>query len=147
VILALVFLLQGGVMAVDEIYCHRRRGLARWERLGHPLDTLTFIACLGFLLLTDPTLLHVKLYTALTIFSCVFITKDEWEHRGRSISAFENWLHALLFVLHPIVLIVAGWMWWSGEAEFRALTTTAVAAGLGFMLYQTIYWNRFAAET
>jgi len=28
-------------MGVDEFYFHRRRGLPRWERLAHPLDTMT----------------------------------------------------------------------------------------------------------
>lgn len=39
------FPLQMICMAVDEAHFHRWRGLPRWERLGHSLDTLTVLAC------------------------------------------------------------------------------------------------------
>ncbi len=49
---------QGIAMAVDELHFHRRRGLGRWERLGHPLDTLTVLACIGWTLAVTPTAAH-----------------------------------------------------------------------------------------
>src|ERR1019366_3333568 len=33
---------------------HQRRGLPRWERLGHPLDTLSVAGCYGWLVATGP---------------------------------------------------------------------------------------------
>src|SRR6185295_1334290 len=47
--------LQGLAMAVDELWFHRRRGLPRWERLGHPLDTLTVALCYGWLVALPPS--------------------------------------------------------------------------------------------
>ncbi len=41
IFLFIPFALQTCCMAVDEVHFHRQRGLPRWERLGHPLDTLT----------------------------------------------------------------------------------------------------------
>ena len=46
--------LQGVIMVVDEGWFHRTRGLPRWERIGHPLDTLTIVLCLAWLLATSP---------------------------------------------------------------------------------------------
>lgn len=131
------FLFQGLLMTVDEFYCHHRRELRRWERVGHPLDTLGFAVCLGFLWLVPSSQLNLYIYAGLSLFSCFLISKDEWEHRGLC-SGFENWLHAMLFMVHPVVLIWAGVLWWKGE-------TVAVAIGLAttvaFFLYQVTYWN------
>src|SRR4051812_22485242 len=93
------FALQGLAMAVDEIWFHRRRGLPRWERVGHPLDTVTLVACVTWLVVTrpgDPTALPI--YIGLGIFSLLFVTKDEPVH-ARLCSAGEHWLHAVLFLL------------------------------------------------
>jgi 2-polyprenyl-6-hydroxyphenyl methylase/3-demethylubiquinone-9 3-methyltransferase len=139
--LALVFVpiaLQGVAMVVDEGWFHRRRGLPRWERIGHPLDTLTIMLCLAWLLVADrgaPHALHV--YVALAVFSSLFVTKDEPVH-ARTCSAGEQWLHALLFVLHPIVLAAFAWIWWMGRAELLAVQLAIASA---FLAYQVIYWN------
>ena len=106
----LPFALQGLAMAVDEFACHRRREVPRWEWLGHALDTLVFLACLGLPLVLAPTPAHVRLYAALAAGSCLLITKDEWIHQ-RLCSGGEQWLHALLFILHPLVLIATGLLW------------------------------------
>lgn len=136
-IYALPFGLQAALMLIDEIYCHRRRTLRLWERIGHPLDTLTFVFCLGWLHFAPRADRSLAVYALLALFSCLFITKDEWEHRDLT-SGFENWLHALLFILHPIVLIWAGVLWWWGIDW--PIDTFLVGAAL-FMIYQALYWN------
>lgn len=136
----LPFALQGVVMGVDEFYCHQRRSLRRWERIGHPLDTCTFLIALGALFVSD----RVWVFTVLAVFSCLFITKDEWEHRELS-AAFENWLHAVLFVLHPVVLGWAGYLRFSGSAAFLPAVGTAFALASGFLVYQIVYWNWWRA--
>src|SRR6185295_16848858 len=133
--------LQGLAMAVDELWFHRRRGLPRWERLGHPLDTGTLVACVGWLLVTrpgDPAALPI--YIGLAILSSLFITKDEPVH-ARLCSAGEHWLHAVLFVLHPIVLAGSAVAWWAGWRELLGLQLGAMIA---FGVYQIVYWNAVA---
>ena len=130
--------LQGLAMVVDEVWFHRRRDLPRWERIGHPLDTVTLIGCLVWLLAARPgdsTALGV--YVGLAIFSTLFVTKDEWVH-AKACSAGEQWLHSILFVLHPIVLAAFAVTWWSGD---RALLVGQLAITLGFLTYQVVYWN------
>jgi hypothetical protein len=134
----LPFALQGLVMGVDEFYCHRRRGLGRWERLGHPLDTLSFLICLVLLLALAPSRLGLFVYATAALGSCLLITKDEWQHMQRS-DGFENWLHALLFMLHPVLLIWAGWLWWNLEG--RPVLWAAAALSAVFLIYQSLYWN------
>src|SRR4051812_28762958 len=98
-------------MLADELIFHRKRGLPRWERLGHPLDTLSALVCYAFLISVAPTRPHaLAIYVGLCAFSCLFITKDEFVH-ARHCEPFETWLHAVLFVLHPTVFVAFGWVW------------------------------------
>lgn len=130
--------IQGLAMLVDEGVFHRRRGLPRWERIGHPLDTLTMLACLGWLLTVEPGSSHaLPVYIALGTFSALFVTKDEPVHT-RLCTAGEQWVHSLLFVLHPIVLGAFALLWWTGHTEILVGQTIVAVAFLG---YQIVYWN------
>ncbi len=138
-VLLLPALLQALLMFGDEFVYHRRRGLPLWERLGHPLDTLSVAACYGFLCVASPS--HPRAlagYIGLCAFSCLFITKDEFIH-SRLCEPFENWLHALLFVLHPIVFLAFGWAWFTGYGAF--LVRGALLSTLSLLVYQLVYWN------
>ncbi len=134
------FLLQGLCMSVDEFYFHRKRGLGRWERWGHPLDTVSFILANGWLLWATPSQFNLWIFVGLAVASCLLITKDEGEHFRRS-SPWENWLHAMLFMLHPVVLIAACWLWWTHDPLFVFSIGLVVLASLALLLYQTFYWN------
>lgn len=149
--LAVPFVLQMFCMAADELIFHRRRGLPRWERIGHPLDTLTVVICLGWILLFPPSRGSVAVFAALAVLSCVFVTKDEPVHR-RYCSAAEQWVHSVLFMLHPIVLASAALLWpaaagsparWVIETSgFERIFLTAVCVLiLAFAVYQFVFWN------
>lgn len=130
--------LQALAMIVDEGWFHRRRGLPRWERIGHPLDTLTIAACLGWLVVVPPAAAHaLPIYIALAAFSTLFVTKDEPIH-ARLCTAGEHWLHAVLFVLHPIVLAAFALLWWHGE---RGILAVQLGVTLAFCAYQVLYWS------
>jgi len=138
---ALPFVLQGMLMVVDEFFYHRGRGLTRWEVIGHPLDTLTVGAALCFLLLAPPTTTNLFLYGALSAFSCLFVTKDEFVHQEACLPG-EHWLHSLLFILHPVVFFGAGVLWWNGEPLYPLRLQTALVALFG--LYQLLFWRKRA---
>ncbi len=139
VALLIPFLLQGLLMVVDEFHYHEKRGLGLWERVGHPLDTLTVLITLGFALVSQPDVESNRvIYITLSALSCVFVTKDEWVHTRES-SAGENALHALLFLLHPAIF-------WSGFQlwhipEFKTSLQLQFAIILLFGLYQVIRWR------
>ncbi len=134
----LPMILQGLVMFVDEFYFHRLRGLPLWERLGHPLDTLTVLACFGWLIFNPLQESSLGAWIGCASLSCLWVTKDEWIHH-RYCSASEAWLHALLFILHPICFFSVGWMAWVGGYEWL-IKIQAILLTL-FMAYQLIYWN------
>jgi hypothetical protein len=154
-LVTLPFLVQSIVITLDETLFHIKRGLPKWERIGHPLDTLTILICLGYVLCVPYSPFHLKIYCALSIFSCVFVTKDEFIHK-ECCPATEQWLHAFLFINHPILLTATGLIWptlhgnqapswlssWLDNPEFLKffLIFQAAFATL-FFLYQTIYWN------
>lgn len=132
---------QGAVILFDEFVFHRRRGLPRWERIGHPIDTLSVIICLLFLTFADRTPTNETIYYAMAIGSCLLVTKDEWVHR-KFCSAEEMWLHAVLFIMHPLVLFTAMAEWEDNRPLFLA-----VAGGVFvFFVYQIVYWNFVEAQ-
>lgn len=149
------FCLQAIAILFDEAYFHWKRGLPKWERIGHPLDTLSLLSCLVMVLMVPFSAYTLKFYVALSVLSCFMVTKDEFVHKHHCPGA-ENWLHACLFILHPITLIMAGLMWpviqgievpvwlatWldnpSALESFLQLQVGMIAA---FMVYQIIFWN------
>jgi hypothetical protein len=129
--------LQAVCMLVDELHFHRARGLPRWERIGHPLDTLSVLACYGLALSLVPRTANLGFYVALAFLSCLLVTKDELVHAERC-QPLEQWLHAVLFILHPIVLGVGALLWLSQERTLLWLSASLTAA---FGCYQALYWN------
>lgn len=151
----LPFAIQTLAMAFDEGYFHIRRGLPKWERIGHPLDTLTVLICTGYILFVPFSTKALIVYIFLAAFSSIFVTKDEFVHKDHC-PASENWLHALLFTLHPIILTCAGFIWpvaqgvevtpwiakWLDNPEMLALfLRMQFGATALFMIYQIVFWN------
>lgn len=134
------FAVQALAIVFDEGYFHIRRGLPKWERIGHPLDTLTVIACLAYVLCVPFSQTAFIGYIALAIFSTIFVTKDEFVH-NQHCPATEQWLHALLFTLHPITLAIAGFIWNGTFENLHILLQGQLAMMILFLLYQIIYWN------
>lgn len=154
ILILIPFALQALCIAFDEIHFHHKRGLPRWERIGHPLDTLSLLICFAIALYVPYSPENLNNYIGFSLFSCLMVTKDEWIHKQHA-SGSENWLHALLFILHPITLAATGFIWpiaqgkpqeWAlasfYEPEIFAffLYAEVVAVSI-FFLYQVIYWN------
>lgn len=101
------------------------------------MDTLSVI--LPFLYLSFmPYAGHTPLTLIfLMFFSCVFITKDEWVHAEHSTPG-ENWLHAFLFMMHPLVFVSAWYLWKEEGPTFAH----RLQLGLLFLFfsYQLVYW-------
>ncbi len=142
-LLAVPFLLQGAAMFFDEIYFHRKRGLPIWERVGHPLDSLSVFLCYLFIYLQSPTPTHIYIYVGLCAFSCLLVTKDEFVHTEKC-EARENWLHAFLFILHPITFLCAGLIWTQNKSELFLLAQPIII--FVFMMYQIVYWSPFGIK-
>ena len=155
ILAALLFLpstVQGGLMLVDEFYYHMQRGLPRWERISHPIDTLATLACLVFALTMDFSETNLIIYISLCSFSSILITKDEFVHRSLC-KEMEMWIHALLFVVHPAVLLAAGFFWFFRNSTGGGLlgpesATTALALQTlvltSFFIYQVLFWGIYA---
>lgn len=142
-LLALPFFLQASAIAVDEFYFHRKRGLPPWELLSHPVDTLCLLACLTFALTQAYTATNLKIYLLLCLISCLLVTKDEAIHR-KACTAAECWVHSLLFLLHPVVLMSVAIVWKESSRTARtnfadaALLAGFIGAAFLFLLYQIV---------
>ena len=153
--LLIPFLLQTVLMSADEYIFHRKRVLPLWERIGHPLDTISVLAVYLLIFLVPYSSTSLKVFIALGIISCLFITKDEFVHKHHCTGS-EQWLHAVLFLNHPILLVSIGLSWpaihggqtaswlqsWmpSSQIVFISLLTESLMIFV-FLLYQIIYWN------
>lgn len=150
----LPFLIQLIAISIDEFYFHIKRGLPKWERIGHPLDTLTTLFVFFFVWFI-PFQSHLwYLFIALSLFSCFFVTKDEFVHK-EVCPASEQWLHALLFVNHPILLLTLAYFWPILHGHplelfpqalkyapfYKKMLLGQITSSICFMFYQIIYWN------
>ncbi|MFZ3229713.1 MAG: hypothetical protein WA160_05885 [Pseudobdellovibrio sp.] len=132
------FVIQGAVMFFDEFYFHRKRGLPLWERIGHPIDSFSVFLCYFFIYLRPANEENLYIYVGLCAFSCLLITKDEFVHTQQC-EAKENWLHSILFVLHPITFLAAGIIWKENlNTDFLKIQPLVI---LIFMVYQILYWS------
>jgi hypothetical protein len=95
------FAIQGVMIIFDEWVYHLKRGLPRWERIGHPIDTASFIICLVFVQLVKFSGAALLWYIALAVISCILITKDEFVHKHHC-EGSEHWVHAILFINHLV---------------------------------------------
>jgi hypothetical protein len=151
----LPFILQAIVMVFDEGYFHIRRGLPKWERIGHPIDTLSVLICMGFVLFVPFNTKTLTIYCLLASLSSLLVTKDEFVHKHHC-PASEHWLHALLFTLHPITLISAGFIWpvtqyvqvdaWIlnilNRPEYLHIFLKGQFVTMSlFLVYQIVFWN------
>ncbi|KAF0249193.1 MAG: hypothetical protein FD167_1407, partial [bacterium] len=104
-----------------------------------------------------PTEKNIIIYTLLAVFSCIFVTKDEFVHSKLCVLG-EMWLHAFLFLLHPILFILVGLYWVASGSIgsnslflhelqdeslhlFRVFFLGEATLTLLMMFYQIIYWN------
>ena len=155
VLTLLPFALQAVAIGIDEVWFHRRRGLPLWERIGHPIDTFTVVLCLGYILIIPYSKQAIIPYCLLAVISSLMVTKDEFVHKEHC-PATEQWLHAILFILHPITLLSAALIWpaaegieiaswfapWVEQREFfHVFLMVQFSAMTVFMTYQIVYWN------
>ncbi|HNC45836.1 MAG TPA: hypothetical protein PKZ53_14810 [Acidobacteriota bacterium] len=152
-LIGFIFSVQIMVILVDEFYFHYRREIPRWERIGHPLDTLTVLACYGYALSFEYSPQTVGPFIGMALFSTIFVTKDEFVH-AKYCDPGEHWLHAVLFAFHPLVLLAIAALW-TGVSARNPLGLPTVVAGVPlkimliaqclltgvFGIYQTVYWN------
>jgi hypothetical protein len=145
------FFLQALIIFIDEFYFHIKRGLPKWEKIGHPLDTFSVLALFIFAYFAPVNELNFKIFIGSSVFSCLFVTKDEWVHKDVC-PKNEMWLHALLFLHHPVVLGCLMIIWGSYSDFFsfnlgleKSLIKNFILSQIlvigSFMTYQILYWN------
>jgi hypothetical protein len=107
-LLTVPFFLQALFHFFDEFHYHRKREpLPRWELWSHPVDTFGVLLLYSVCLFAPLGTWSVSGFVFLFLLSCFSVTKDEWVHK-KHCSSGEQWLHALLFVIHPVTLLFAG---------------------------------------
>lgn len=146
-LLFLPFAIQAMAILIDEFCFHHKRGLGIWERLGHPLDTLTVIGLYIFCLLIPFSLSHLLIFICLATFSCLFVTKDEFVH-SELCDPKEQWLHSILFLVHSLTAVALGFIWYLtsvitfvGPVDVKIFLMTQLTILIIFLIYQVVFWN------
>lgn len=151
-LIAVPMIVQAFALAVDEFHYHHKRGLPRWECVGHPLDTLTVLGVASISCFYPLGSLSFVVFVVTGFLSCLFVTKDEWVH-AKLCDAGEQWLHSVLFIAHPLVFVSTAVLWsWRDKPHVLGLDATLVPQAhllllgqvvllAGFLTYQIIYWN------
>lgn len=134
---------QGGISLLDELHYHRKRGLGRFESIGHPADTLVFLAALSIPAISRPTNVSLICFILFALISTLVITKDEFIH-AQSCEPGEHWLHALLFVVHAPVLIGIALVWLHDPAAIFLRLLPPIVGAWG--IYQFLYWRGAAHD-
>ena len=137
------FSIHSSIMLVDEFYFHRKRGLPKWERIGHPIDTIFTLICFAIIIFFPSTRTTFIIYGIFAIISSLVIIKDEAVHL-KYCSKQEQYFHAILFVFHPVLLINL----FLGEAFFpsfyiKGIILVQFISMVLFLIYQVLYWNFF----
>jgi len=147
-----LFILHSSIMLVDEFYFHIKRGLPRWERIGHPVDTLCTLVCFSIVVFLPINIFTMIIYGIFFILSCLIITKDEAQHL-KNCNKYEQYIHALLFVFHPIILINIFLSWSSfspspipilnslSSHTLKIIILFQFFSIILFLMYQIIFWN------
>ena len=153
------FLLQSALMFVDEFIFHRSRGLSTWERVGHPIDTLSVLAIYLLAYTIDPSPTGFAIGGGLTVFSMILVTKDEAYHQ-RECSVAEQRCHGLLFGLHPLHFITVLCLWPLLRSDHlvgalaplenlrgvESALPIMLALTAGAFFHQVFYWNVLMRE-
>jgi hypothetical protein len=147
-IAATPFIIQGVAILWDELVFHRRRGLPKWEIIGHPIDTLLQLLCMLVPLFLSYKRIHLLIFAALSILSTFLITKDEKIHADLCCWQ-EHWLHSILFIIHPVVLMTTGLLWSMPDEHFWFFPILKIQLLLmtGFFIYQIFYWSIYVPRT
>lgn len=146
------FIIQALAITIDEFYFHHQRGLGLWERIGHPMDTITVLISYTFCLSYSYSPSNLLVFIGLSTFSCLFVTKDEFVHNDLC-SGPEQWLHSILFLVHSLCFFTLGILWSLPKSttllsisSFINLTIFDFIIGQIFILcvftiYQILFWN------
>lgn len=135
----LLVLCQSILMSIDELYFHRKRGLGFWETFGHPVDTAFFITPFLYSLLNSFNDKKLQTYIVIAILSSLIIVKDEWIHK-KVCEGSENFIHALLFLIHSPILVFNGILWANNHQLFIARAVYVIGLFL-VLIYQIAYWG------
>lgn len=152
VLAAIPLVFQMVALIIDEFFYHRRRGLPRWERIGHPVDTFSVLAVTAFAALSQLSATSFILFILGSFFSCFLVTKDEFIH-SKLCNAGEQWLHSVLFICHPLVFVSVGFIWTlrdspsalslddSWRSHLDSFLNGMCFLLVSFLIYQIVYWN------
>lgn len=144
IFITITTLLHGILFTFDEYIVHKKRSLSQKEVNSGLIDGVLFLSTVALTLFTKFSSLLEIIYISLGFLSCVAIIKHEM-FLPPDITKRERVIHAVLYILHPLILY-AFYVSWKSDFFNTNLTYWMMQLGyfaLGFkaITYHVIYWN------
>ena len=129
---------------LDEHIFHRERGLSTNEIKSGVFDGILFVITVGLTIFTTYSESLSYLYITLATLSCLSIIKHEYFY-PEVLSKKERLTHALLYIVHPLILYAFYLSWQSNLFDqnllYWMLQLAYFALAFKSASFYIIYWN------
>ncbi|MBS1985442.1 MAG: hypothetical protein JST16_14850 [Bdellovibrionales bacterium] len=104
-----IFAAHYALLILDETKNHSRRPIGRRERMGLILDALMLAWLASFVFFVKYSEGMAFVYGALALLTLLLVTRQELH--VRECDRRERWMHSLLFISYPLVVITLAAFW------------------------------------
>lgn len=150
IFITLTTIIHGSLLLYDEYVIHKERGLTKREITGGIIDGFLYIATIAVTIFTSYSEQLAFLYISLATLSCLSIVFHELYYPDK-IRKTERIIHALLYIIHPLILF-AFYESWKSDMFQNNYTYWMLQLGYFFLAFKTktyfiIYWNYIDERT
>ena len=128
----------------DEYILNKKRNLSQKEINSALLDGILYLAAVALTIFTTFSENLGRVYIGLALLSCISVVKNEAIYPG-NIPKIERITHAMLYVLHPLILYAFYISWaqnfFQTNMTYWMLQLGYFVLGLKAISYHMIYWN------
>ncbi len=128
----------------DEYFLKRKRELSQAEINSGILDGILFLFVVSLTIFTTFSESLGYIYIGFSGLSCISIVKNEFFY-PKDIERVERIVHALLYVLHPLILYCFYASWKMGffvsDMTYWMLQLCYLILGVKTVTYHIVYWN------
>ncbi len=142
--ISFITIFHAGLYFVDEYILRKQRDVSQKEINSVLVDGLLFLSIVAMTIFTSYSKNLGYIYLVLSALSCISIVINEAFYPA-SLSCKERVIHALLYILHPLILYAFYSSW---KMDFFNTNMTYWWLQLGYLVlgakaitYHVIYWN------
>jgi hypothetical protein len=144
IFITIITLGHAGLFAYDEYALKRKRSLSQSEINSALIDGFLFLSIVALTIFTNFSSTLSYVYIGLAVLSCASIIKNEFFYPD-TIKREERVVHALMYVLHPLILYCFYTSWsmnfFITNMTYWTMQLLYLILGFKTITYHVIYWN------